>query len=69
MPLTKALFTICLQVKLLETHVRQGVSQLRAAKELSEVAQRYLADAGGARVVLMGCSQRWQGAVKAVHLL
>lgn len=35
------------QVKLLEAHVRQGVSQLRAAKELSEVAQRSLADAGG----------------------
>ena len=35
------------QVKLLEAHVRQGVSQLRAAKELSEVAQRSLAEAGG----------------------
>lgn len=34
------------QVKLLEAHVRHGVAQLRAAKELSEAAQRSIADAG-----------------------
>lgn len=43
------------QVKLLEAHVRQGVSQLQAAKELSEVAQRSLAEAGGRPGRADGC--------------
>lgn len=41
-----------LQVRLLETHVRQGVNQLRAAKELAATAERTIADAGGSAGVM-----------------
>lgn len=43
------------QVRLLETHVRQGVSQLRAAKELAAAAERSINDAGGSERPVFAC--------------